>query len=226
MNATTDIPGPVSKTLSHIALQYRNTEDGPAAARLLEMLGCRKVQEIPLPNGTTFYQFAVDSNAPLMGDGILYLARASDQQLALIDAIRDALNVGKSTEHPAVQAMRDAQVADPEVGFHIGILMQSLEELEERVSKAREAATYDPGIKGRLTIVTNRAKRGDPMIDSRMDASPVFGGTPRQCYGRFGCQAFIETSLLSGGPLGENLVIELDYLFPGHPHHMFNMTEI
>lgn len=218
--------GRINKTLGHVALHYRKAEDGPRAARLFEKLGYVRVQEIPLPNGSHFYQFALDPNAPLEGDGILYLSRASDQQLALLDAVHSALRVGRPDEHEAVRAMRAAQVSDPEVTFHVGILMKSLEELERVVVNVRDSAERDPDFKGRLKIVANRARRGDPQIDSRMDASPVFGATPRECYGKYGCQAFIETNLLSSGPLGENLVIELDYVFPGHPQHMFNKTEI
>jgi hypothetical protein len=48
--------------------------------------------------------------------------------------------------------------------------------------------------------------------------------TPRQTYGRFGCQAFVETDLPAGGLLGENMVIELDYAFPGHAENMFVKT--
>lgn len=223
---TAQAVGQITKTLGHIALHFRKAEDGPAAARLLQMFGYGVVQEIPLPNSTSFYQFAVDRNAPLNGSGILYLSRMSDQQLALLDAIHQALKVGQPQEHAAVAAMRAAQVSDPEVGFHVGILMQSLEELEEVVERIRAAAQTDPALKNRIKIVANRARRGDPKIDARMDASPVFGHTPRECYGKYGCQAFIETSLLSSGPLGENLVLELDYVFPGYPEHMFNKTLI
>lgn len=216
----------ITKTLGHVALQFRDTADGPAAAGLLQMLGFGIVQEIPLPNGSTFYQLAIDQRAPLDGDGILYLSRMSDQQLALVSAIEQALKVGQSGEHPCVAAMREAQVADPEVGFHVGILMKSLEELEQAVERVRAAANNDPRLKGRVKFIANRARRGDPEIDARMDASPVFGSTQRECYGKYGCQAFIETTLLRGGPLGESLVIELDYVFPGHPQHMFNNTLI
>lgn len=216
----------ISKTLGHVALHYRSAEDGPRAARLFELLGYAQVQAIPLPNGTMFYQYAVDPSAPLEGDGILYLSRASDAQLALHAAIRDALRIGKPGEHASVAAMRAAQVSDPEVGFHVGILMKSLEELEQAVSRVRDVALGESDFRGRIKIIANRARRGDAEIDARMSASPVFGDTPRQCYGRYGCQAFIQTDLLVSGPLGENLVIELDYLFPGHPEHMFNKTEI
>jgi len=221
MNATA-AKGPISKTLGHLALHYRKAEDGPLAARLLQRLGYVRVQEFPLPNGSHFYQFAVDENAPLMGDGIIYLSRASDQQLAVLEAVHTALRIGKSDEHPAVSAMRAAQVTDPEVTFHVGILMKSLEELERAIASVRQ----DPELAGRIEVVANRARRGDAQIDARMDASPVFGQTERQCYGKYGCQAFIKTDLFTSGPLGENLVIELDYLFPGHPQHMFNKTEI
>jgi hypothetical protein len=227
MNAkATPASSPISKTLGHLALHYRKTEDGPRAARLFEKLGYVRVQEIPLPNGSNFYQFAVDGNAPLEGDGILYLSRASEQQLAVLDAVHSALRIGQSNEHPAVSAMRAAQVTDPEVTFHVGILMKSLEELESLVVNLRESAQHDPDFKGHIKVIANRARRGDAKIDARMDASPVFGHTPRECYGKYGCQAFIETDLLTSGPLGDNLVIELDYVFPGHPQHMFNKTEI
>jgi hypothetical protein len=37
-------------------------------------------------------------------------------------------------------------------------------------------------------------------------------------------QTFVETDLPAGGLLGENMVIELDYAFPGHAENMFVKT--
>jgi len=216
---------PVANTLGHVGLQYANKEDGPLAARLLEMLGYRKLIELPFPNGN-FYEFVVDQNTPLIGDGIMYLGRASDQQLALRKAIHESLHLGQSNEHPAVAAFRAAQLSDPEVTFHVGVLMQSLEQLEQACLRVIDAEKNDPAFKGRIKFICNRSRRGDPKVDARMDASPIFGKTPRETYGRNGCQAFIVTDLISTGLLGENIGIELDYVFPGYPEHLLNKVEV
>lgn len=226
MNAVANASKPVvGNTLGHVGLQYRKAEDGPLAARLLEMLGYKKIIELPLPIGN-FYEFVVDQNTPLIGDSIVYLCRASDQQLALNQAIHAALHIGQAGEHPAVAAMRASQLTDPESTFHVGILMQSLEQLEQACLKVLDAEANDAAFKGRIKFLCNRARRGDAKIDARMDASPIFGKTPRETYGRNGCQAFIVTDLISTGLLGDNLAIELDYVFPGYPEHILNKVEI
>jgi hypothetical protein len=77
-----------------------------------------------------------------------------------------------------------------------------------------------------VEFIFNRAKPGDAEIDARMDASPLFADAVRHTYGRNGVQAFVRTDLLIGGPLGDGVVLEFDYVFPGRPENMLTRTEL
>jgi hypothetical protein len=215
-----------ARTMGHFALHYAKPNEGPLAARLLSLLGFINTQSLPLPNGTLFYRFVVDQKNVSGGDGIVYLSAVPPAQQAVIDAMRAALRVGSSEEHPAVGGLRAAQEADPEYGFHVGILLESLESLEETVLNLRKLAEVDPELKGRLKVVLNRSLPGTPEVDARLDASPLYGSVTRYAYGRNGVQAFITTDILSSGPLGEDLVVELDYIFPGYDRHVLSVVEV
>jgi len=208
-------------------LHYRSPEDAPRAAKLLELLGMKRLQEIPFGGGVIFYQFTVADDPTGRGIGTLYLSMVPPPLAGITQAIRSLLKVGTPEEHPAVAELRQGQEADPEMNFHVGLMVNSLDEVERIMLALREANESDPDLKGRLKLVTNKARAGDdPAIEARMAASPVFSQTDRYTYGRYGCQAFIETDLLAGGPIGENLVIELDFAFPDHPDNMFVKTVV
>lgn len=213
-------------TLGHVALHYGRPEDGPAAAALLELLGFVAREEILLPDGTSFYHFLVDPDGPNNGDGILYLSPLRRSHRWLYDSIREALALGTESEHPAVAKVRASEQSDPEAGFHVGFLMRSLETLEARIGAAQAAAAAMPELRGRVEFVFNRAKPGDAEIDARMDASPLFKTATRHTFGRNGVQAFVRTDLITGGPLGDGVVLEFDYVFPGYPENMLTKTEM
>lgn len=215
------------KTLGHLALHYRTPEDAPRAAKLLEILGMKRLQEIPFGGGVVFYQFLVADDPSGRGIGTLYLSMVPQPLAGITQAIRDLLKVGTEDEHPAVAELRRGQEIDPEMNFHVGLMNNSLEEVERIMLTLTEANQSDPDLKGRLKLTTNKARSGgDAGIEARMQSSPVFSQTDRFTYGRYGCQAFVETDLLAGGPLGENLVIELDFVFPDRPDNMFVKTEV
>jgi hypothetical protein len=211
--------------LGHIALHYENPEDGPLAAKLLNLLGFVETQDLPLPGGH-FYRFVVDPQHEARGDGIIYLSVVPEPQRKLMQAVREALKIGTAAEHPAVGGMRAGLEADPEMSFHVGFLLDSLETLEQAVLDIRQRSETDEDLKGRVRVKLNRARRGDPDVDARLDASPLYSAVDRYAYGRNGVQAFIETDLMTSGPLGENLVIELDYVFPGKTSHILSVVEL
>src|SRR5690606_32786550 len=134
-------------TMGHIALHYPEKDDGPVAARLLEIIGLRQTQVLPLADGSNFYRFVVDDRHHDRGDGIIYLSQVPPAQKALHAAIREALAVDTDAEHAAVRDMREAMKADPEYSFHVGLLTHSLEELEGLVSTLRDLAANDPALK-------------------------------------------------------------------------------
>ncbi len=215
-----------ARSLGHVALHYRRHEDGPAAAKLLTLLGCIETQALPLPDGSTFYRFVVDARHQDRGDGIIYLSAMPPAQAALVDAARAALGVGTDREHDAVAALKAAVAQDPEYLFHVGLLLDSLEELERITLDLQASNASDPDLKGRLNITINRPRPGNAEIDARLNASAVFGSVTRHAYGANGVQVFIETDLLVSGPLGDSLVLELDHVFAGHAHHILSIVEL
>lgn len=213
------------RSLGHVALHYARPEDGPLAARLLSMLGFVETQDLMLENGTHFYRFVVDAKHHARGDGIIYLSAVPEAQRKLTEATRAALKVGTPEEHPAVAEMRAHLDQDPEYGFHVGVLVEDLEELEDRFLALEEANRSDPELQGRLRITYNRARKGDPEVDARLDASPIYGTVDRYAYGRNGVQAFVETDVLSSGPLGQSMFLEFDYVFPDRTSHVLSVVE-
>jgi len=225
MDAATDTQNTSARSLGHVALHYTRPDEGPLAARLLSMLGFVETQDLPLPNGTHFYRFVVDQRHHARGDGIIYLSAVPEAQQKLVDAIRDALRIGKEDEHPAVAEMRRHLDRDPEYSFHLGTLVESLEELEDRFQALEEANRSDPELKGRLKITYNRGLKSDDDVEARLDASPIYGKVHRYAYGRNGVQAFLETDILSSGTLGESTILEFDYVFPNRTSHVLSVVE-
>ena len=216
---------PHARTMGHLALHYGAAEDGPKAAKLLQILGMVETQVIPFPNGN-FYRFVVDDTHFSRGDGIVYLSALPEPQLKLIETIHEALGVGTENEHDAVKGMRARMDSDFEASFHFGFLLESLEDLERIILDLKDRAENDPDLKGRIKIGLNRARQGNPDVDARLDASPIYGDVTRYAYGSNGVQAFVETDLLKAGQLGDSMVIELDYVFPGHDQHVLSVVEL
>jgi hypothetical protein len=214
------------RTMGHVALHYGRKEDGPLAARLLKLLGYVETQALPLPDGATFYRFVVDPRHHARGDGIIYLSLIPEAQAALVGAAREALGYGTEREHPAIAGLRAAVEADPEYMFHVGVLVDTLEELERMTTEMRRLGESDPDFKGRIKVTVNRPRRGDDEIDARLDASEAFGAVDRYAYGRNGVQLFVETDILVSGPLADSLVLEFDYVFPGKTSHILSVVEL
>jgi hypothetical protein len=213
------------RSMGHVALFYSNVDEADKASKLLKLIGFTETQMIPFPHGA-FYRFVVDGSHTARGDGIIYLSALPAAQAALNKAAREALGYGTANEHPAVGALRDAVNNDPEYTFHIGTLMDSFDAIERLTLALKEANENDPDLKGRLKISINRPRQGDAEIDARLDASPAFGEVTRYAYGRNGLQLFVETDLLSSGQIGDTLILEFDYIWPGHDSHILSVVEI
>ncbi len=219
------ITSPTGRTMGHLALHYRNPDDGPLAARLLALFGFKETQMLPLPGGN-FYRFVVAPSHYARGDGIIYLSALPEPQVRLIDAIRSALRVGTDQQDETVAAYRGMLAADPEASFHFGFLIPELEDLEALTLALQDLAANDPEFRNRLHVSMNRARPGDAAIDARLDASPVFGQCERFAYGRGGVQVFVETDLIRAGQLGESMHFEFDYVFPDQANHILSVVEI
>ncbi|KFG88291.1 hypothetical protein BV98_003874 [Sphingobium herbicidovorans NBRC 16415] len=213
------------RSMGHVALFYPNIEDGPAAAKLLKLLGFVETQMLPFPNGA-FYRFVVHDSYQSRGDGIVYLSALPAAQAALNKAAREALGYGTDKEHEAVGALREAVLADPEYTFHIGTLVDSFDVIEKMTLDLIDANENDPDLKGRLKVTVNRPRLGNAEIDARLDASPAFGEVKRYAYGRNGLQLFVETDLLSSGQIGDTLILEFDYVWPGYDSHILSVVEL
>lgn len=214
------------RSMGHVAVHYARKEEGPLAARLLTLLGYLETQALPLPDGSIFYRFVVAEQHTPRGDGIVYLSSLPEPQRVLIEAAREALGYGTDREHPAIAGFRAGMEADPEMSFHLGVLVGSLDELERLTLEMQRLNRDDEELRGRLKVTVNRPRRGDADVDARLDASSAFGAVDRYAYGRNGVQLFVETDILSSGPLGESLVLELDYIFPGAKSHILSVVEL
>lgn len=208
-------------SMGHIAMHYARPDDGPLAAKVLQILGFHMDEPLSFDGGVSnFYRFWCDKESPRY-DGIIYLSYLPKTLRELQARMREVLDVGGPNEDPAVAAFRETEQGDPETCFHVGLMYTSLDELEADVA----AIAADPALKGRVEIVANRPPPGkDAEIDARIEASPLFSKTPRRTYGHHGVQAFVVSDIFSGGPFGEKMTIELDYVFPGHPQNVF--TEV
>jgi hypothetical protein len=220
-----ELDSTLEQSLGHVNLHYR-AGDGDAAARLLEVLGLIKTEELPLPNGTMFYRFTTNRHDLDRGDGIVYLGQVPAALAGVYAVIRERLGVGTAAEHPSVAALQAAQAQDPEHNFHTGFLMNTLEQIEVRMEELKRLEQTDPRFKGRLHFLVNRAMPGHAAFDARLDASPLYSGVTRYTFGRNGVQAFVETDLFVSGPLGGGLVFELDYVLPGERQHILSRTEL
>lgn len=216
-----------SKTYGHLAVHYRNRNEGHLAARLLRELGFTECYSMEQPGeGGTFFHFVIDEQADRGTDRIFYLLCMPEVLSSLYAEIGKRLGVGTCDEAAEVKALRAAQAADPEFNFHAAIVLPSLEELEEMVLRVQKLAGEDPELKGRVKLTLNRARPGTPEVDARMDASPVFGNVTRHTYGPNGVQVFVETDLICGGPLGDNWAFEFDYVFPGYKDNILNAPSV
>jgi len=215
----------LEQSIGHVNLHYR-AGDGVAAAKLLEVLGLIKTEEMPLPNGTMFFRFTTNRHDLDRGDGIVYLGQLPDALAGVYAAVHARLGLGTADEHPSVAALRAAQARDPEHNFHTGFLMNTLEQIEARMAELKRLEQTNPAFQERLQFLVNRAMPGNAAFDARLDASPLYRGITRYTFGRNGVQAFVATDLFVSGPLGEGLVFELDYVLPGERQHILSRTEL
>jgi hypothetical protein len=208
--------------MGHLNLHYLSPEDAESAARLMEILGFVRTQEMPLPRGGTFFRFTLNGETPTRGDAIVYLSTLPGPLAQLRSAIREALGADGASPHPAVVAAREGLAHDPEQNLHLGVLFSSLDALEAAILKLKALAGGE--FEGRMSFVMNRPRNGVPEVDARLDASPIYAGVQRYTFGKNGVQAFVVTDIVVTGPLAENMVFELDYVFSGYEDHILSFS--
>ena len=209
---TVDVPS-VHATIGHVAMHYRPGDEAPAR-RLFELLGCTLVDNGPDPGNDGFCSIVVSGDDWNYVDDMLYLSKASAQQVALDDAVADALGAGGDDQHPALTAWEDLRGEWPETATHVGIRFRSLDDVERAVAAVQSAGAPGGELEGRVSVSWFRARKGKlPEIDARMEASPVFGDDDRSAFSDFGVQCFVRTNLFAAGLLTFGQLIELDYYF-------------
>mgnify|MGYP001010795426 CR=1 FL=1 len=90
-----------SNTYGHLAVHYRNPQEGPLAARLLREIGFTECYSMPQPDGNMFYHFVIDEQANRGTDRIFYLLCMPDLLRKLRQSRNRLRNLGYYKEDPA-----------------------------------------------------------------------------------------------------------------------------
>jgi hypothetical protein len=199
--------------LGHLALHYGPGDEQPAR-RLLELFGCKLVDNGPAPGSDGFCTILIDQGTASYADNIMFLSRMTDAQLELENAIRASLGVDGADERPAVGAFREKRFNAPESCSHIGFRYRTFETLEQ-VLAGLDAANGPGGeLEGRIQVAKHRARPGlDPDVDARMAASPMFDGTEKPAFADYWVQCFVSTDICGFGILALGHTFELDFVF-------------
>ncbi len=186
-----------STVLGHLALHYREGDERPAR-RLLELLGCKLVDNGPAPGSDGFCTVLVDPATADYADNLMFLSGMTAEQEAVESAIRHALRLGEPDADPAAGAFEAASSVNPESSSHIGIRYRSLEALENVLDDLAAAASPGGELAGRIQVRRYRPRPGgngeaDADVAARIDASPAFSVVSRPRSPRTG-------SSVSSGP--------------------------
>jgi hypothetical protein len=199
--------------LGHLALHY-GPGDEHQARRLLELFGCKLVDNGPAPGSDGFCTIVVDQATGNFADNIMFLSRLSDSQLELERAIRAGVRMGEREESTAVGEFRAKRVTAPESTSHIGFRYRSFETLEGVLADIEAAGAPGGELAGRIQLTKYRARPGlDPSVDERMAASPMFDGTEKPAFADYWVQCFVSTDLCGFGILAFGHTFELDFVF-------------
>ena len=199
--------------LGHIALHYGPGDERPAR-RLLELFGCKLVDNGPAPGSDGFCTVVMDKGTGNYADNIMFLSGMNDAQLQLEDAIRTSLGVGGTNESAAVGSFRDKRYIAPESNSHIGFRYRTFEALEQVLADIDAAGAPGGELEGRIEVAKHRARPGlDSAVDERMAASPMFDGTEKPAFADYWVQCFVSTDLCGFGILAFGHTFELDFVF-------------
>jgi hypothetical protein len=202
-----------ARVLGHLALHYAPGDERPAR-RLLELFGCKLVDNGPAPGSDGFCTVVVDRATGNFADNIMFLSRVGDAQLQLEEAIRAGLRIGGQDESTAVGDFRAKRVSAPESTSHIGFRYRSFETLEHVLADVEAAGAPGGELEGRIEVTKYRARPGlDPSIDERIAASPMFDGTEKPAFADYWVQCFVTTDLCGFGVLAFGHTFELDFVF-------------
>ena len=206
-----------STVLGHLALHYREGDERPAR-RLLELLGCKLVDNGPAPGSDGFCTVLVDPATADYADNLMFLSGMTTEQEAVESAIRHALRLGEPDADPAAGAFEEASSVNPESSSHIGIRYRSLAALENVLGDLAAAASPGGELAGRIQVTRYRPRPGgngeaDAAVSARIDSSPAFSGREPTSFAPHWIQCFVRTDLCGFGILAFGSTFELDYVF-------------
>lgn len=201
------------RSFGHLALHYLPGDETPAR-HLLELLGCTLVDNGPDPGNDGFCTVLVDAHDANYADNVFFLSRASDAQLAVERAVRDALGLDAMEPPPLVATYRERALVAPESTSHLGLRYHTFAEFERTLSAIDDAIAPGGALEGRATLEKYTARPGfDPAADATVAASPAFRGDERPAFANGWVQCFVRTDLLGFGLLALGTTIELDFVF-------------
>jgi hypothetical protein len=183
-----------ARSLGHVALGI-GPGDGPAAAELLRALGLEVTDNGPSKMGEPWYTALVDPHTFEGLENLFFVVPTSHEQRTL-EASMSAVDASEFLA---------SKRTNPESASHVALAYRDLETLEAAVRAVREL--------DRVSVRVFRARRGDPTIDERMDASDVFGEIDEEAFVDRTIQVFVHTDLVSTSLLCLGQTIELDYVF-------------
>lgn len=202
-----------SMLIGHLALHYRDGDEQPAR-RLLELFGCRLVDNGPAPGADGFCTVLIDPETGNHADNVMFLSRLPQEQAAIEDAIVSALSIATDAEAASVAALRVHAAANPEASSHIGFRYRTMEQLERVLVDLERAAAPGGELEGRISIKKHRVRPGlDADVDRRMGESPVFAGVDQPSFANHWIQCFVNTDLCGFGILAFGSMFELDFVF-------------
>lgn len=202
-----------STLIGHLALHYRDGDEHQAR-RLLELMGCKLVDNGPLPGADGFCTVLVDPDTGNHADNVMFLSRVPQQQAAIEDAIADALAIETDDESALVTALRAHAASNPESTSHIGFRYRTMEQLERILVDLERAAAPGGELEGRISVVKHCVRPGlDADVDRHMGASTVFAGVDKPSFADHWIQCFVNTDLCGFGILAFGSTFELDFVF-------------
>ena len=195
------------RSLGHVALAV-GPGDGPAAARLLSLLGLQVTDNGPSKQGDPWYTALVDPDTFAGLENLFFVVPVSEEQLRLEASIGEAL-VDAEELDGFFASKRDK----PESASHIALAYNDLDALEAAVEAVLDAAD-EPPLAGRVSVRIFRARDGYADVEERMAASDLWADADDVAFVERTVQVFVQTDVVSTGLLLLGQTIELDYVFP------------
>lgn len=197
-----------ARALGHVALAV-GPSDGPAAARLLGLLGLEVTDNGPSKMGDPWYTAVVDPDTFGGLENLFFVVPVSEAQLRLEAAMGEAL-----ADTPELVDYLASKREQPESTSHVALAYRDFDALEAAVQAVEDAVDDDPLLRGRVQVRAFRARPGDADVDERMATSDVFAHADDEAFVPRTVQVFVQTDIVAAGLLLLGQTFELDHVFP------------